>query len=168
MWVVGLALAFFGMGGAAQTVSTGDPMHTRLREIGEKLKCQCTQGGCAYTVGSCNMLHCHFREEVHEQMRADIAAGASDDTILAKLKEKYGTLILAAPPAEGFNLMGWIMPFVALVLGLFVIRAVVLRWRRPAAGGAAVAGAAAGIAPPGNPLLDKYRDQIEKELKDLE
>ena len=163
-WAVGrlCALAVLAVALAAQTVSTGDPVHTRLREIGEKLKCQCTQGGCAYTVGSCNMLHCHFREEVYDQMRTEISAGASDDTIIGKLKEKYGALILAAPPAQGFNLMGWIMPFVALALGLVVIRALLRRWRRPV-----VAGATAGLAAPGSPLLDKYRDEIEKEMGDL-
>jgi cytochrome c-type biogenesis protein CcmH len=159
-------LAVLAVALAAQTVSTGDPTHARLREIGEKLKCQCTQGGCAYTVGSCNMLHCHFREEVHDQMRADIAAGASDDTIIGKLKEKYGTLILAAPPAQGFNLMGWVMPFAALLLGLVVLRAVILRWRRPALAGGGMAGATSAAVVSPSPLLDKYRDQIEKELED--
>src|SRR5436309_12176053 len=87
---------------SGQTVSTGDKMHARLREIGEKLKCQCGTG-CAYTVGSCNMLNCHFRMEVYDQMREDIKAGLDEATILGKLKGKYGTIVLAAPPAEGFN-----------------------------------------------------------------
>ena len=138
---------------AAQTVSTGDKMHVRLRAVGEQLKCQC---GCSYTVGSCNMLNCHFRTEVNDQLAQDIQAGASDATLLDKMKQKYGTLILAAPPSEGFNLVGWVMPFVALFLGLIVIRYVLKRWRRPQPATAS------------GPAMDKFRDQIEKELADLE
>ena len=128
-------------------------MHVRLRAVGEQLKCQC---GCSYTVGSCNMLNCHFRTEVNEQLTQDIQAGASDTALLAKMKQKYGTLILAAPPAEGFNAVGWMMPFIALAIGLIVIRYVLKRWRRPQP------------APASGPAIDKFRDQIEKELADLE
>ena len=113
---------------AGQTVSTGDAEHARLRAIGEKLKCQC---GCAYTVGSCNMLNCHFREQAYADIRPDLKTGASDTSILAKMKEKYGTVVLAAPPAEGFSLVGWTMPFLAILVGLIAIRFILVRLRRP-------------------------------------
>ena len=148
------ALALLGFALLAQTVSTGDKMHVRLRAIGEKLKCQC---GCSYTVGACPMLNCHFRDEVNPQVAQDLGAGLDEAAILGKLKEKYGTLVLAAPPAEGFNLVGWIMPFVALAVGLIAVRYVLVRWRRPRPAPAA-----------NNPLVDKFRDQMEKELADLE
>lgn len=148
------ALCLLALALSGQTVTTGDPTHVRLRAIGEKLKCQCS---CSYTVGSCNMLNCHFREEINEQLQADMSAGISEPAMLAKLKEKYGTHILAAPPAEGFNLVGWIMPFVALVVGLIVIRFVLARWRKPRP-----APALSSVA------VDKFRDQMEKELADLE
>jgi cytochrome c-type biogenesis protein CcmH/NrfF len=155
-----LLLALVSLPLVAQKVSTGDPMHVRLREIGEKLKCQCEgPGGCAYTVGSCNMLHCPFREEVYTQMRQYLQAGMGDAAIIDKLKDKYGVLILASPPAKGFNLLGWLMPFLTLLMGLIVIRYVLLRWRRPKPA-AATAGAGA--------LVEKYREQMEKELSDLE
>ena len=146
-----VALAF---GLAAQTVSTGDQMRSRLRRVGEQLKCQCN---CNYTVGSCNMLNCHFREEVNAQIGPLLEAGTGEAAILAKLKDKYGALVLGAPPAEGFNLLGYLMPSVMLVLGLFVVRSTVLRWRRQKAPLAAV-----------GPGVEKFRDEIEKELADLE
>jgi len=140
---------------AAQTVSTGDKMHGRLRAIGEKLKCQCTP--CSYTVGSCNMLNCHFRDEVNAQIRPMLTAGLDETAILAKMREKYGLVVLAAPPAEGFNLLGYLMPFLALAVGLLVVRQVILRWRRPRPTPAPV-----------SPAIDRFRDQMEKELADLE
>jgi cytochrome c-type biogenesis protein CcmH/NrfF len=138
----------------AQTVSTGEKLYVRTRMIGEKLKCQC---GCNYSVGSCNMLNCHFKTPVDEQIRAGLVAGESEETIIAKLKEKYGAVILGAPPAEGFNLVGWVMPFVALLVGLIAVRYLLVRWRRPRP----------SAAVPG-PVADRFREQIEKDLADLE
>jgi cytochrome c-type biogenesis protein CcmH/NrfF len=148
------AAVWLALGLSGQTVSTGDKMHLQLRAVGEKLKCQC---GCAYTVGSCNMLNCHFREEVNAIIRPMLQSGADEPTILGRLQEKYGTIILAAPPAEGFKLLGYVMPFIAMVLGLFAIWYFLKRWKRPAPPLAAV-----------GPVLDKYQKQIEKELADLE
>jgi cytochrome c-type biogenesis protein CcmH len=155
-WVVGLACAVL----AAQTVRTGNDLERRVRRVGEQLKCFCGEGGrtCSYTVGSCNMLNCHFREEVNAQIRPMVKEGVDDATILTRLKEKYGDMVLAAPPAEGFNLLGWLMPFAALVVGLLAVRSIVLRWRRPKP----AAAAATGVP------MDKFREQIEKELADLE
>ena len=145
----------------AQTVSTGNQLEQQVRRVGEKLKCFCGANGstCSYTVGSCNMLNCHFREEVNALIRPMVKSGTDEATILAKLKEKYGTMILGAPPAEGFNVLGWIMPFLAIGVGLLAIRFTVVRWRRPKP--------AAAAAPLGAPM-EKFRDEIEKELADLE
>ncbi len=154
------ALAVFCLIGAspAQTVSTGDPMQHRIYAIGEKLKCQCS---CPYTLGSCNMLNCEFRTPTNAQIRRDLEAGLSEEAILAKLTQQYGTQILAYPPARGFNLLAWVMPFVALLLGIFVVRYIVLHWRKPAV--AATAAPAAGA-----PIPERYRERIEKDLADWE
>jgi cytochrome c-type biogenesis protein CcmH/NrfF len=146
---------------AAQTVSTGNRLEQQVRRVGEKLKCFCGANGttCSYTVGSCNMLNCHFREEVNAIIRPMVKEGVDEATILAKLKEKYGTMILGAPPAEGFNVLGWIMPFVAMALGVVAIRFFVVRWRRTRP---------ASVAASGPPIDEKLRQQIEKELADLE
>lgn len=147
-------LLCLGLTLAAQNVTTGEKSYFRVKEIGEKLKCQCS---CNYTVGSCNMISCHFKTPVDDMVRAELAAGTGEDAILAKLKAKYGTVILASPPAEGFNLVGWIMPFAALAVGLLVVRSLLLRWRRPRLAPAVSA-----------PLVEKFRDQMEKDLADLE
>ncbi len=138
----------------SQTVTTGEKLYVRTRAIGDKLKCQCS---CNYSVGSCNMLNCHFKTPVDEEIRAGLTTGDSEETIIGRLKQKYGTVILASPPAEGFNVLGWLMPFVALGIGLLVVRYVVVRWRRPQPA-AAVPGA----------VMAKFRDEMEKELADLE
>ena len=58
---------------AAQTVVEADAMYAKMRAVGENLKCQCP-ANCSYTVASCNMLHCSFREQVNPQIRTDLEA----------------------------------------------------------------------------------------------
>jgi hypothetical protein len=51
------------------------------------------------------------------------------------------------------------MPFVAMALGVVAIRFFVVRWRRTRP---------ASVAASGPPIDEKLRQQIEKELADLE
>lgn len=64
---------------------------------------------------------------------------------------------MAVPPAGGFNLLAWVMPFVANTLGLGVIWMFIRRFRRPAA---------APVAGPES--LNRYREHIEKDLSKLD
>ena len=83
-----------------------------------------------------------------------IDAGKSDEEIIAYFQNKYGTAVLAAPPASGFNLAAWIMPFVALGIGGLAAIYFLRRFRASWAG-----------APSTNTDLAKYQDKVEEELK---
>ena len=83
-----------------------------------------------------------------------IDQGKSDNAIMAYFVEKYGTTVLAAPPASGFNLAAWVMPFAALAIGallaIYFLRQFRSRWvaaEQPTEG------------------LSKYQDKVEEELK---
>ncbi|MFQ5658607.1 MAG: cytochrome c-type biogenesis protein CcmH, partial [Candidatus Methylomirabilales bacterium] len=53
--------------------------------------------------------------------------------------ERYGEWILLAPKREGFNLLVWVLPFLALGGGAVVLVVVLRRWRkRPEAAPASV------------------------------
>ena len=63
-------------------------------------------------------------------------------------------VVLAAPPASGFNLAAWVMPFAALAIGallaIYFLRQFRSRWvaaEQPTEG------------------LSKYQDKVEEELK---
>jgi cytochrome c-type biogenesis protein CcmH len=83
-----------------------------------------------------------------------IDLGMDDPSIVAYFSEKYGITVLSAPPASGFNLTAWVMPFAALAVGLFMalyfLRQFRTRW--------------AAAAEP-KPDLAKYQDKVEEELK---
>ena len=82
-----------------------------------------------------------------------IDQGKSDNAIMAYFVEKYGTTVLAAPPASGFNLAAWIMPFAALGIGALMVLFFVWRFRSRWAG------------VPVDENLTKYQQKVEEELE---
>jgi cytochrome c-type biogenesis protein CcmH len=71
---------------------------------------------------------------IARRMKADIArriaAGQSKQQIKNELVAEFGQKVLAAPPAKGFNLLAWILPFVALFGGALVLGLLAWRWSR--------------------------------------
>jgi cytochrome c-type biogenesis protein CcmH len=95
---------------------------------------------------------------MREELMAGIAKGDNDDLVLQAFIQKYGTTVLAAPTEKGFNRVAWIMPYLALVMGLGVVTMVVRAWGRKAVALREAAG-------PADPSLDPYRDQAERETE---
>jgi cytochrome c-type biogenesis protein CcmH len=54
-------------------------------------------------------------------VRALVAKGASEEEVLDHFLGKYGERILAAPRVQGFNLLAYVMPVVALAMGGILI-----------------------------------------------
>lgn len=107
----------------------GSPLeNARVRFLGDQLACLC---GCGSSVTSCNMLQCHFSEPARQKLLSMVNAGASDSEILASFVREYGQRILLKPPSEGFNLLGWLMPFIAIAAGLAFVWWVIQRFRKP-------------------------------------
>jgi len=102
------------------------------KAVEERLTCQC---GCGLTVHTCNHLQCSFAVPVKADIAASLAAGQTADEILARYVDQYGEKILSSPTAEGFNLVAWYGPFVAILLGCLGIFYATRRWRRLAAAG---------------------------------
>jgi cytochrome c-type biogenesis protein CcmH len=71
---------------------------------------------------------------IARRMKSDIArriaAGQSKQQIKNELVAEFGQKVLAAPPAKGFNLLAWILPFVALFGGALVLGLLAWRWSR--------------------------------------
>jgi len=155
--VAALALALGGL--VFAEVKTTDPVTVKVREIGKGLKCQC---GCAYTVADCNMLYCHFRDPVNEDLAELVKAGLSDGDILSKIYAKYGDMLRTEPVAVGFGAVGWVMPFAALALGLVIAPFVVKRWKS----NQAQAESGAQSVSVDEDAVRRYEAQIEKDLAD--
>ena len=124
-----------------------------FRAAGAALMCQC---GCNQTISSCSMEHCHSAEPIREEIWDRLGKGESIAGIVEMFKERYGLVILSAPPTEGFHLTAWFMPIVAFVFGALVIGRVLRAWRQQTVAAAVV-----------TPISAADRARIEKELQDL-
>jgi cytochrome c-type biogenesis protein CcmH len=104
---------------------------TTAEAIGDRVICQC---GCNMPVNTCNHEQCSSRDEMRAMAAKEIAAGKSETLIMQDFVLAYGVKVLATPPATGFNLAVWILPGVALIVGLVLVVFLVRRWRKPPAG----------------------------------
>jgi cytochrome c-type biogenesis protein CcmH len=94
--------------------------------------------------------------EMAGQMRAIVrerlAAGQTPAQVRQYFVERYGDWILLAPPRQGFTLMVWLAPLVAVVVGLAVLTLLVRRWTR--------------CRPDAPPAIDAaMRERIRRELE---
>lgn len=132
--------------------------YAKLRQVGELVSCQCS---CAYTVGSCNMINCHFSEPVLEDIEAGLEAGQSEEEVLEAIYAKYGSETRVEPRNTGFGLVGWIAPFATLLVGLALVPWVIRRWRRSTRARSRGSGVSQDV-------VDRFSSQIEDDLEELE
>jgi len=132
---------------------------TTVDDVAQGLTCQC---GCGLTVANCNMPTCGFSVPLRGEISSMIDKGIDRPAIISFYRKKYGEKILSAPTAEGFNLLAWVMPFFALIVGGGFIVLMLGRWRHETpslpAGSEAVAERVPVIDP-------KLREELEAEVK---
>jgi cytochrome c-type biogenesis protein CcmH/NrfF len=98
----------------------------RFDKLGHKIMCSCS---CNELLLECNHVGCPNSDGMRQELMAGVSRGDSDKTIFAGFVEKYGPTSLAAPPLEGFNIVGWVMPFAVLVLGIGGTAMLIRKWR---------------------------------------
>ena len=128
-----------------------------IRRVGDKLGCLC--GSCNNTVATCQMLECHYSLPARQEISKKQSLGMNDQEIIDGFVKKSGLVALASPPIQGFSLLAWTMPFAMVAVGLGSILLFVKRIRKP------IASSAPEIDPV---LMDKYHEQIEKDLAKLD
>jgi cytochrome c-type biogenesis protein CcmH/NrfF len=104
------------------------------------------------------MLECSFSKPAKERIAQMQAVAMSDEQIVQAFVRDNGAGIYLAPP----NAFGWIVPYAVAVAGLAVISLFVAKYRKPKP-----------MPAIGNPEIDdpelaKYKDQIEKQLANLD
>ncbi len=126
-----------------------------VRRAGARLQCQC---GCKDSVATCSMLECGFSKPAKERIARMQNVGMSDQQIVNAFIQDYGAGIFLAPPSA----FGWIVPYVSVGFGLMVIWLFLRRAYKPKPM------AEVGPIELDDPALAKYKDQIEKEMADLD
>jgi len=129
---------------------------SRFTNLNHRLMCTC---GCAEILGECNHVGCPSSGQELAELKAGIAAGKSDQEILASFAAKYGATVLAAPTGNGFDLVAWIAPFAVFAAALLGTILLIRRWGKPG-------GKMESAARPSDPATDALREKIRRETGD--
>jgi cytochrome c-type biogenesis protein CcmH len=130
---------------------------TRFNLLGHRLMCVC---GCSQILLECNHVGCTYSDRMRAELMVGLDRGENDDLTLQDFVQKYGPTVMAAPTTTGFNRVAWVMPFLALGLGLLTTIFIVLAWKKrpaPAAPG--------GILPASGGDLERFRAQARKDTE---
>jgi len=124
-------------------------LEDRVREIGSDLRCVVCQNLSVADSPS------DLAKEMRNLIRELVEQGKSRQEIEDYFVSRYGEFVLLAPPKHGFNLLVWVLPFLALAIGAGGVYLVARRWAaRPAEGSA-----------PADPA---YLDRVRRELHERE
>ena len=104
--------------------------HSHEGELGEKflliernLKCDC---GCNLDVHSCQFqMQCGTSPAWSQRILRELREGSSVEAIEAGFVADFGPTVLMSPPAEGFNLVGYMLPTIAMLTAAMLIGLVV-------------------------------------------
>ena len=140
---------------AAMSQTASEKPSDDVRRVGAHLQCQC---GCKDSVATCSMLECGFSKPAKEKIARMLAVGMTDDQIIQSFVRDNGPGIYLAPPSA----FGWVVPYAAVGVGLLAIWLFLKRAFKPRP--------IPEIGPVelDDPALAKYKEQIERDLANLE
>ena len=149
--IVGSFISSLGCSAPEQTKS----LEERAQEINRSLMCPLCSG---QTIDqSSSELSTQMRALVREKLEQ----GGTREEILQFFVERYGEAVLAEPIKSGFNLIVWVTP----ILAIFVIGIVLWKFAKRHVKKGEILSAGLQSAPQDDNTDEKYREQLEKELK---
>lgn len=100
------------------TFGQTSPEELRAREIGHQLRCVVCQNQ------SIEESDAQLAEDMRLVVREQVAAGATDQDIIAYMRNNYGDYVLLKPPVQANTYVLWFLPAALVLLGLlwFVTR----------------------------------------------
>lgn len=137
----------------AQGNEPGTPSDDDVNRVAKQLYCPV----CPNTpLDVCQTKAC---EDWRAQIRDELAQGWSDQQIIDYFVAQYGQRVLAEPQRKGFTSLVWLLPVIAVLLGLGIVYEILRGWRsrKPVP----------GAAPAYPQIPDEIREKIERELRDL-
>ena len=127
----------------------------RAKQIGDRLWCMC---GCNQILTQCNHVGCSTSTAMLKKLDLLVERGDSDDLVVQAFVQEYGPQVQSQPPAQGFALMGYLLPGVALLAGLGIVMVIIQHWRHTAK--LVPASAGTGISAE---MLERARRRAESE-----
>jgi cytochrome c-type biogenesis protein CcmH len=121
----------------------------RAKALSMRMMCVC---GCHQILGVCNHVGCTYSHDMLKEIDERVVRSESDDLIVQDFVQEYGAAVILLPSAKGLSFWMWMMPIVAVIGGIFVVRFVIVHWRRNAS--------AAGTSQVSPELLARARREI--------
>ena len=102
-----------------------------IQAIEKQIHCTC---GCNLDVYTCRTTDftCTVSPAMHQRVLALAQQGQSGQQIIDQFVRDHGIAILMAPPKRGFNLAGYFVPSLAIVVAAVALTLVLRRWVRAA------------------------------------
>ena len=108
--------------GAAMRVSAAPPTEAQVDAVARELRCVVCQNLSVADSPS------EMARQMREVIRERLVAGESPEQVKAYFASRYGEWVLLSPPARGFPLLAWTLPFGALAGGLVGALLLLRRW----------------------------------------
>ncbi len=146
-----------------------DPFITALEK---RIQCTC---GCTLDVYTCRTTDftCTYSPALHKEVLALQDEGKNAEEIIAAFVAKYGEKVLMAPKPEGFNVAGYVVPGLLILLVGGVMLAILqrrARLSRPAVlpGAPAMPTGAAGAVVSAPPASAEELERLARELREMD
>jgi cytochrome c-type biogenesis protein CcmH len=139
--------------GRAMAATTTADTDAALQAIEKQLKCSC---GCGLDIYTCRTtdFNCTYSPGLHRQVVALAEQGKTAQQIIDAFIAQYGQQVLMAPPKRGFNLVGYLLPSVVVLVAAGFLILMLRRWTR------APASTRQGDASPAE--QDRLRRELER------
>ena len=109
---------------AAPQAGRDSALEARTSAVASQLRCPVCQGLSIQDSPS------DLAQSMRVVVRDQLAAGKTPEEVEAYFVSKYGEWILLAPKPQGFNVVAYALPVLAVVVGGAVIGVAVRRWTR--------------------------------------
>jgi cytochrome c-type biogenesis protein CcmH len=164
------ALAMFFMTGSnpawgAEPAKPGVFPEELFNSIQREMICLC---GCKSILKDCPHVKCDYAIPARKNIREALERGKTRDQIIAQFVSERGEVALAAPKGEGFNVLGYVLPFIAILAAGYAVASITRRWAAKGAGdeGAAETPAAKMAGEP--EAADEMAERLKKELEEFD
>ncbi len=131
------------------------PTHDDVNAIAKQLYCPV----CPNTpLDVCETQAC---KDWRDQIRDQLTAGWTDQQIINYFVDQYGERVLAEPQRSGFTSLVWLLPVIAVLLGIVIVWQILRAWRSRQF-------PEADLQPLEQLVSREILEQIEKELQELD
>ena len=149
--------------GRAQAPVTAADNDKNVQALEKRLRCSC---GCGLDIYTCRTTDftCTYSPALHQQVLRMLGEGKTEQEVIDAFVAQYGQVVLMSPPRRGFNLLGYFVPGLVLVVAALGLVWMLRRWTRESQVAASAMPAAPLRPPPdASPAeLERLRDELDR------